>query len=239
MIYLIIPDTHLKHKRAQRIIDNEGADKVILLGDFFDDFNDSVEMNIETAEWVKSKINNDYFIFLNGNHCLQYRYSNNPYTKCSGYSYNKDVAINQILTKQDWDKFKWYYVLDDYLITHAGLSYSHLGNLTNFTIPEIIKFLDKNIVNANIALEINQAHWLFMAGQYRGGQQKTGGITWVDFDNEFEPIAGIKQLAGHTEKSNIRYLDGKNNICLDTSLNHYAVYNSKTKELKIKEYKSL
>jgi len=35
-------------------------------------------------------------------------------------------------------------------------------------------------------------------GHARGGLEKIGGVTWLDWEREFEPIAGLNQVVGHT-----------------------------------------
>ena len=46
---LILPDVHTYHEIAQKVIDNVKADKVVLVGDMFDQFYDSVDSNVRNT----------------------------------------------------------------------------------------------------------------------------------------------------------------------------------------------
>ena len=49
---LIIPDIHLQWNRADRIIQRENCDRVWLLGDYFDDYGDTVAQVEQACEWL-------------------------------------------------------------------------------------------------------------------------------------------------------------------------------------------
>ncbi len=196
---LILPDIHTKYLRAQQIIDAEKPDKVVCLGDYFDCTGDTDELNRSTAEWLKSYINDDRFVFILGNHDIPYFFLPTKFTKCSGYTYDKNIAIRNVLGRQEINRFRWFYNLDGWLLTHAGLSFHHIDAYKTNNLDSIINFLNKEIERAIIALTVGDTHWLFAAGQSRGGGAKTGGITWCDFRFEFNPIPGIRQIFGHTQ----------------------------------------
>lgn len=268
---LIIPDIHLRWEQAEKIISAVGPDEVIFLGDYFDDFGDTPEMVRDTAEWLEGSVNKPNRIHLYGNHDQSYGF---PFLtfKCSGYEQWKDFTINDIVSKTTWNKLKWYHWLDDrWLLTHAGLHrsnvpkeiYQHINDRPKF-IEELSKYLDKSIEEGIREAANNTRTWIFNAGHSRGGSQKVGGITWCDYEVEFEPIIGINQIFGHTPlrhvcwtthernkdkqyppahswNPTIQQLDNKNlssNLCLDCRGNtHYAVWNGTN--LIIGDYKSL
>ena len=60
-----------------------------------------------------------------------------------------------------------------------------------------------------------------------------GGPLWCDYD-EFVPIPSLNQIFGHTKSDYVRYgeTDDSKNYCIDTGLNHYAVYCEQTVEIK-------
>ena len=93
-ITLILPDIHNKVDRADFMIRSVGADKVICLGDVFDDFNDNVNDAQKSAGWFKKMLDRDNFICLKSNHDLGYEYPTNPYAECSGFTRVKSAAIN-------------------------------------------------------------------------------------------------------------------------------------------------
>lgn len=238
---LLLGDVHLKTHTCDRIIHAECPDFIVCFGDIWDDFSDTVEENRFAALWLQKMLQKDNFICLWSNHMISYAYPNNLYTSCSGFEMEKSKAINSVLTKEDWNKLQWYYVLDDYICTHAGLSIYHLPPLlkVNFTIKDITDYLDEQIKSAEIALINNRGHWLYAAGRARYGREKWGGLTWFDWDVEFNPIENLNQIVGHTPHSQVQYKEGVNskNWNLDTHLAYYGIWNGK--KMEIKSYKDL
>jgi hypothetical protein len=62
-------------------------------------------------------------------------------------------------------------------------------------------------------------------GFARGGLQTVGGITWLDWHDEFEPVPHLNQIVGHTQ---LKYLEEKTtenskNYCLDTKNRHIGM----------------
>src|ERR1017187_1037187 len=57
MRWLILPDIHDKLRRANQIIEREPHDRLLLLGDFFDDFRTGVTDAADTASQVKLWLN--------------------------------------------------------------------------------------------------------------------------------------------------------------------------------------
>lgn len=204
-ITLIIPDLHHKWERAEKIISAVGADEVLFLGDYFDDFGDNPSMVKATCEWLEGSVAKPNRIHLFGNHDQHYAY---PYRtfQCSGYEQWKYFIVHDSIDPKLWDKLDWFYFLDDtWLLTHGGL---HTLN-----VPDAIKKLRKN--RQKFILELtkylndeirkgfqdganSKTNWVFNAGRARWGQQRVGGITWCDFEREFKPFRGINQIVGHT-----------------------------------------
>lgn len=230
--YIILGDIHNRIKQNEYILRNENYDQIISVGDFYDDFNDNITDAIKTAKWVKSWIHKPNFHVMWANHCLHYAF-NNRYVKCSGYTDAKFNVINSILTRQDWDKYLWYFWLDTILITHAGLDYRAYNTID---VDEIKNNLEKDSILANKALYNNESHWFYRTGFSRGGNQEFGGIVWLDFNEEFMPIKGLKTIQGHTRQREPAY-KGKDNLCLDTDSNHYALV--KNGQITIKKFSDL
>lgn len=229
MKYLVIPDIHTKWKQAEKfILENSEIDKIILLGDYFDDFDDSVSTNCDTAYWLKNIINKDNVIALFGNHEFNYF---KKLSICSGYSKQKYRAINSILTLEDWYKLKtYYYDMDNNIFfCHAGATKPLFVNpITNEFNLEKIKDMyespDKLYTLDWVRTEI---------GVSRGGLSNYGSIFWCDFNEDFEPIENLLQIFGHTFVSEPKL--NKNSICLDTRLNHCLIIDTNNNELKIIE----
>ena len=202
---LILPDLHHRVDQATKIIRHVEADKVIALGDFYDDFNDTPEMVSHTSEWLMEFVSNPNHIALVGNHDIQYMY---PYRtfQCSGYKQWKYFQINDIVPRSTWEKLKWFHFLDNrWLLTHAGLHKLNVpDSVKKFRkdrpkfISELTQYLDAEIIKGFQNGASGTGSWIFNAGRGRGGSQQVGGITWCDFTREFFPVRGINQIMGHT-----------------------------------------
>lgn len=225
---LIIPDIHLKHKRIQDFLNNCNYNKVIFLGDYFDDFGDNELENADTAKWLKESLNNPKHIHLIGNHDLPYL-SNGKSYYCSGYSHVKNEAINRILSPKDWQKLKFFHLQsinkNKYLFSHAGLTNSRFdgGSLRDFLNKKVKQFESR---------PQDLRNWVAEVGFSRGGSQATGSILWCDID-EFEPIEGLSQVFGHTPtiRNGLRPLEvSKGNWAIDTHLSYIMHINKQEKE---------
>ena len=239
---LIFSDVHQSIETLNKIIAHEKADINICLGDWFDSFffdsdTDYKSTAIELREEFLTKPNN---VTLFGNHDLHYLFDN-THTICSGYKPDNHRLINEALGKSKSDvidKFHWFLFVDEYLCTHAGLSGSLLSPIIKNN-EDIYEYLTNQANEANIKIRTNQAHWFYMAGRARGGPEKKGGLVWLDFDKEFAPIEGLKQIVGHTYRKNGRVTEWRNtkNYCIDTNLTEWVtITNGK---LEIKNYKDL
>ena len=239
---LIFSDVHQSIETLNKIIAHEKADINICLGDWFDSFFFDSDIDykstaIELREDFLTKSNN---VTLFGNHDLHYLFDN-KYTLCSGYKPDNHRLINEALGESKADivsKFHWFLFVDEYLCTHAGLSSSLLSPIIKNN-EDIYEYLANQANEANINIRTNQAHWFYMAGRARGGPEKKGGLVWLDFDREFTPIEGLKQIVGHTYRKNGRVTEWRNtkNYCIDTNLSEWVtITNGK---FEIKSYKDL
>ncbi len=227
MRWLIIPDIHDKIRRAYRIIEREPHDILLLLGDYFDDFNTGVTDAADTAHQVKKWLNEPNTICLLGNHDMAYGWGHqNRRLLCPGYDAPKWITINSIITTRDWQAFKLHAWMEDadrpWLLTHAGFHLSWLAD----TQPELYRAgIDKLCADAWASLVRGEQHFLLGRGASRSGDQGIGGLNWMDW-SEFIPIPGINQLVGHTPAKPVRYMEtsSSRNVCLDTHLHHYAVF---------------
>jgi hypothetical protein len=199
-ITLIIPDIHHKVDEAEKIIKHVGADEIIFLGDYFDDFNDDAEMVNHTCDLLEASVEQPNRIHLFGNHDIHYAYTNREFV-CSGYEQWKYFIIHDHLNRKTWDKLKFYHFLDEtFLLSHAGLHKSHVpANIIKLS-ENRKKFYSEieNHLNTEIIKGFRNESWIFHAGHSRGGNQAIGGITWCDYDKEFYPVKGLNQILGHT-----------------------------------------
>ena len=141
------------------------------------------------------------------------------------------------------DKLLWYVWVDDILCTHAGLHPSFVK--FNPTVDSIDAFLEAETKRANEKIRNGSDYWVYAAGLNRGGFRDFGGLNWLDFNTEFEPLGDIKQIVGHTSDKRIRAhhsyggidVINADNLCIDCRLSEYLVITNG--KLEIKKYSDL
>lgn len=213
---IVIPDIHTKFERAEAMLATELWDHAVLLGDYFDDWNDSVEANKRTANWLGECLD-DYkqrFTCLWGNHDQSYL-TPNAKLRCSGYTQEKAEAIRSRMQPY-LNQLVGAVMVEGWLLTHAGLT-KYLKS-EDMTAENVVDYL-------NGAITLTQQDTRFLPnlcgiGYLRDGTQPVGGITWCDW-SEFEPVEEFGQIFGHTQHKEPQYRG--NSVCLDTRLNHYAI----------------
>lgn len=229
---LIIPDLHLKWQTADKIINHVAADKIVFLGDYFDDFGDDYRDNLIMAEWLAASLEQSNRIHCMGNHDINYAIPHRAY-KCSGYEAGKDYAINSVLKEKDWKKLKLFTWVGSWLCSHAGL---HKYFYTDFCGQNEFKPWLENICDEAMenAFGLRHPDPILRAGYSRGGNSLYGGIMWCD-RKEFVPINGVNQIFGHTPckkpiwivKNDPNSADYTQNLSLDVShAQYYAIHDS-------------
>ena len=213
MKILIIPDIHNKYTLAECIIDKEDTDRIVFLGDYFDDWYDTPEIAYNTALWLKTSLNDPKRTHLIGNHDLSY--ITNGDKSCPGWNGAKQMFINKVGI--NWKLLRYFTYIDQWLCTHAGLSNDFFNAYNNLGLSPNM-FIHKFEINPDIKFR------LYMCSPSRGGRDSHSGILWCDYD-EFIDIPNVKQIFGHTCGC-IRRVIGKDSehICLDTALHDYAIY---------------
>lgn len=246
---LIIPDVHNQWERVNRIIEREyDATQIVCLGDWFDSVGANTSHNERTAIYLKSLLSDERFIPIFGNHDLHY-FSTSRRVISSGYDAITDMAINAILNSGDWSKFRFYHIMDCWILSHAGITNAFASKIDN---------LQEEDDKARQALSRNEPHWFYQVGNARGGNHEYGGLLWCDFFEEFIGIHDRVQIFGHTPYTSPRWVGSNEthiplhclslrttvynypfdsnpfyNLCLDTHLHHYAIWDGQ--RLKIVE----
>ena len=230
MRHLIIPDVH---EQYSKLLDLEPkimeADKVVLLGDFGDTFKDPGRWLQHTYRWVKERLDDPKFTVLIGNHDNHY-YFPNPAFYCSGFKSTSRNAVREIITPDDVRKMHLWTEVGAYTLAHAGF---HIDTL-HLKRPE----MEKEAIE--LGLSGKRVHELFQPGRARGGYAQTGGVNWLDWNYEFEPITGMPQIVGHTNGARIKSEEGEDGMtswCIDTGLRHIAWIDDETNEVVIEELK--
>lgn len=226
---LVIPDIHHKWIKAEAIIRAESPDKVVFLGDYFDDFGDSPMIAAGTARWLKRSLADRSRVHLVGNHDLSYM-SGLPRLRCSGYGTAKHVAIASCGI--EWSRLEPFCWIDGdaWLCTHAGLSAPFLESVRpGAAAGDVDDVLKGSIEDVDRASDAGHRHPFLQAGTARGGPSETGGIVWCDYGEEYEDVPGLRQIFGHTRGPRVRHglgPGGAEHYCIDTVLNHYIAYDS-------------
>jgi len=217
---IVISDLHNRVEWIEPFLSSISYDKVIFLGDYFDDFGDTLKDIIRSAIWLKQSLQKTNRIHLLGTHDVWYRYPLNRYLQASGNTPKKSEIINKILTKEDWDLLQFYCFEQNHLLTHAGLHPSFVKNSND------ISFSLKLLIDKALT-EINEGYIdpILDAGFARQGINPFGGITWLDWDKEFEPIQFLNQIVGHTEHNHPKIKSTKYSInyCIDTKSKHFLI----------------
>jgi hypothetical protein len=193
---------------------------LISLGDWFDDFNDTVEDNANTAKFILQlyKDFGDKFIWLLGNHDLPYVYPevSNIYW-CIGNTAEKAKAITKIFTRSlNKSLLKLAHViktkkLKPIVLSHAGVHIVqfkqslYTAGIPDITADEILSRCDRALLNC----QLGTPDGFLSAGPARYGYAPIGGITWLDWNMEFAPVKGISQIVGHTPNLRPMMTDGE------------------------------
>ncbi|CAB5226262.1 MPP_superfamily domain containing protein [uncultured Caudovirales phage] len=227
---LAVGDIHNHITQASVIIDKYiDTHKIVLCGDFFDDFGDSAVEADQTARWLKDILKHDNVVALMGNHDLSYAYFNlrpgsslgDQIYDCSGYSPAKDDAINRIMSNDDWDKIKFGHKENGFWFSHAGFHPFWFSSPPYGMDDQIIEIKLKKIQRAVQDREFSNE--LGAAGKCRGGMNRVGGLLWRDQRQEsytgsyWNDESGIKQVSGHTPMRNGIDIEETSNkgLCID------------------------
>lgn len=161
-------------------------------------------------------------IHLLGNHDLSYWDQKHM---CAGYAADKKMAIDAVGI--NWSQLWQFVWIDDWLVTHAGLSNDFYKAYSKEEDNE-----DPNKFLRRMCADKDLRETLYSVSSSRGGQDEYGGIVWCD-EREFKDIPGVQQIFGHTVGDFVR--KGEYHFCIDTALNHYAIYDHDKSEMIIKD----
>ncbi len=216
---LVVGDVHLRIDQVRQILDRfSNVDRRVFVGDFFDDFDDSVERTIEMAEYARDVIAADsHTRILFGNHDIQYAIPFMEGLLCSGWAPGKAFALKDPSFQPLWERFEPYTYVDQFLVTHAGV---HRGFIEGYE-SAVEDRLRQLWQEATDALAERRVLPLLSAGPTRGGAGEAGGITWLDWNREFEPVAGLSQIVGHTPDERVRLKEDKANQSANWNVDTY------------------
>lgn len=215
---LFIGDLHLNIEKAELIIDTVPHDRVVFMGDYFDDFFDQPEDNVRVAKWLKRSLSIPNRIHLMGNHDYHYMPGAAPfYTTGCGYSFDKYEAINDVLSLDDWSKLKYFHNEQGWWCSHAGVHSAWFGKpYEELTEQSVIDIIEKELKTGLPSLPLSAI------SHHRGGEWKVGGLLWNDW-SAMEGIPNVKQIVGHTPGFRVRFNDEINAYCVDSMPREYII----------------
>lgn len=186
-------------------------DKIILFGDYVDDWNTNNHDSLKTLEMIFNlkQDESDKYILLLGNHELSYL----GYI-CSGHCFELDNVVNQKLL-DNWDKLNLYYEvkLNDriYICSHAGITKTYL---------ELeLKPLEKDYRVALDIIHKEKILWyLKLCSRMRGGDSLYSSLLWADKQEHYNLLdfnevtnENKHQIIGHSPVKQItNYKDDDN-----------------------------
>ena len=206
---LIIPDLHHRTDHADHWLATQRYDRVVFLGDYFDDFADDVADARKTARWLRDRMDSTEDIFLLGNHDAAYLFPDAPELYCPGFTRAKARGIREILRPEHWGRLLLAHAEQGWLISHAGF---HPVWMKEPTVPRILRRCAKAMQQAKRGI----VDPILGSGEDRGGLQRFGGPLWMDWGSLL-PIPGISQIVGHSPDGEVREKTGdrSRNYCLD------------------------
>lgn len=229
MSELIIPDIHEKHEKLARILKRyePEVDHTTILGDWYDQWGTLQLFDVkETAQLHRESIEHPKRTVLNGNHDMPYKHKNVRGLMCSGHNPFKYETMDSIVTPDHWKQTKLFTFVNGYLISHAGIHQAHISSSQSDQLKQDLELFNQDCIES---LQNGQMHFLVGAGRARGGNQQVGGITWLDFNREFQPVMNLNQIVGHTHGKEVKMKHSESmnskNYCIDTDLNHVAIIN--------------
>ncbi len=199
MKIIAIGDVHNHWEKLESIVSRFPDHKIIQVGDIFDDFGDNRVIAKDTAYALKRLLKLPNYVQLFGNHDLPYcpRFRK---LDCSGFTFEKYDSINEVLTTEDWEKFKFFYHENGWYFSHAGITRHWFeapvtGDLSIERIEKVIADSIKQYDTGMLPFAI------YGADYYRGGNLRIGGLVWCDW-RALQLIPNMKQVVGHTPLQN-------------------------------------
>jgi 3',5'-cyclic AMP phosphodiesterase CpdA len=214
---LIIPDVHQDIAWVERILMREDAgdvspDLIVFLGDYFDSRR-PVTQRAGTAETcvyldaLRVRLG-ERAIFLLGNHDVQYlearaaclarRTPRHLRYKCgAAFSHSAAKRIAKDLSPEFWSAARLFVSVNGWLLSHAGVAAEHWP-LRAIPVDSLRAFDEACVAALETITAPLASHPLLEAGRVRGGDAEVGGITWLDWDDEFADELPFPQVVGHT-----------------------------------------
>jgi hypothetical protein len=214
---IIGSDFHGDFNKVTKFLEYKPDEQHIFAGDILDSFTKSPE---EQLKCLNTLINSSCELIW-GNHEQNYRKERKP---CSGFKWQWYDTFCKIL-EDNKDRFKNAILVDDYIVTHAGIG----EEFELFDDPQT-QVDDLNIGGMDV----------YTVGYSRGGFAPQGGIFWFDHLRDGKLSDKYNQVFGHTASEEpVEYrgqssLGGNyHHVCINTRDTSEDVYIFDTKHREI------
>jgi predicted MPP superfamily phosphohydrolase len=162
---LIIPDIHNHTDHADHWLATQRHDRVVFLGDYFDNFGDDVNDARRTAMWLRDRMEKTDDIFLLGNHDASYMFPRIPQLYCPGFTPAKARGIGEILRPEHWKRLRLAHAEQGWLMSHAGF---HPAWIKEPTVERILPLRPGDAAQ----VKRHVVDPILGAGEDRGGAQR-------------------------------------------------------------------
>ena len=192
---VVIGDTHCHTSWKKVLEQNQDADKVIFLGDYYDTFDDvlraKADDNFNEILDLKRKEPDKYVILL-GNHDYHYLI-NDSSERYSGYSNGTCRGAHKILTDAvEKDLIQVLYIQDNIIFSHAGVSEYWLKEVACLDSPEKVTF--DLMMQYPYPLSFNT-----FEGYNSYGESISQSPIWIRPNSLIkDKLDGFDQIVGHT-----------------------------------------
>lgn len=213
---IIIGDIHGRDAWKQIINQEQDADRIIFVGDYFDSFDvpgliqiQNFQDIIEFKTTSKSEV-----VLLIGNHDYHY-FPEIGENGCSGYQTRMAPSIQHIINTNR-DHLQLAYQFDDMLVTHAGVSSEWLDDtITMWDVPNLAMYLNDLFKYQPLKVGYRQFKEIddFFIGASGFGDEKFQGPLWIRprslMKANYDTLrTKIIQVVGHTGQNHID-IEGK------------------------------
>lgn len=206
---LVVPDAHLKKdviEKGIELADLTLATHIILLGDYFDDWESTEKQYYEMMEYLKGLLARNPNVYpLIGNHELSYLGF-----PCSGHTNSVEEFIRKKLENDR--RFISCMAVDGVLYSHAGVT-SAWALLNNVLTENELRFICRGGGGAQLLEDkIAKFEWdnkkaFAQVAKERGGKDPSGSCMWADLHELVnDPCGNIKQVVGHTPVKSIQHM---------------------------------
>lgn len=172
-------DFHGNKKKLDKFLNYKPDKEHVFAGDAVDSYYESHESQLKV---LKTLVEDTDCILIYGNHELSYKTGYR--ISCSG---RHQFGMENFPPLLESPKWRASYVVDNYLITHAGVSTRHVDgkrklSTISFSLEKRFKDLASNMWDVGIC---------------RGGYKTAGGPFWYDFRYDIVKLADVNQVFGH------------------------------------------